>query len=121
MCGVRFTDFLLGGLNGSSNEQATGLGKFFQPPLFLLLKIPAYGLLELIAAASLSCRASCFLWSGEINRASMGDLFLGVERASVLLVEGEIIQPPSWNAWMISRGCPPHTGTSWTQFKQWTS
>ena len=40
-------------------------------------------------AARLSCRASCFLWSEEINRGSVGDLFLGVERACVLLVEGK--------------------------------
>lgn len=32
----------------------------------------------------------------------MGDLFLDVERASVLLVEGKIIQPPSLNACLIS-------------------
>lgn len=86
------------GVTGTSNELSTWLHKFFEQPLFSLLRIPDYDLLELIAAASLSCGASCFLWSEEINRSSMGDLFLGVERASVLLVEGEIIQPPSWNA-----------------------
>ena len=34
----------------------------------------------------------------------MGDLFLDVERASVLLAvcAGGVPQPPSWNAWMIS-------------------
>ena len=83
----------------------------------LLLQLRAHGLLEFIAAASFSCKASCFLRSTEINRGSMGDLFLALERASVPLGRGEIIQPPPWNAWMISWGCPLRTATSCTQFK----
>lgn len=57
--------------------------------LYSVAQASAFGLLELIAAASLSCRASCFLWSEEINRGSIGDLFLALERASVLLGKGK--------------------------------
>lgn len=119
VCGVSLTDLLLAGLNGSLDERATWLPKLFEQLLFSLLGIPAYGLLELIAAACLSCRVSCFLWSEEINRGSMGDLFLGVERASVLLVEGEIISPPSRDARVIPWGCHPDAGTSCAQVLQW--